>query len=78
MDLNQCKCKRRNVEEFRRRSLTGPTTSYPPQPGMRKAPIRVEYAVINLDTLQEFDGTEVTPEALRSRGLVRKQGLVSD
>ncbi|MGH9280902.1 MAG: 50S ribosomal protein L15 [Acidimicrobiales bacterium] len=41
-----------------------------------KNPFRVEYAVINLDTLQAFDGTEVTPETLRARGLVRKQGLV--
>jgi large subunit ribosomal protein L15 len=41
-----------------------------------KNPFRVEYAVINLDTLERFDGNEVTPDALRSRGLVRKQGLV--
>ena len=41
-----------------------------------KNPFRVEYAVVNLDVLQAFDGNEVTPEALRSRGLVRKQGLV--
>ena len=39
-------------------------------------PFRVEYAVINLDTLQNFDGTEVNPDALRARGLVRKHGLV--
>jgi large subunit ribosomal protein L15 len=34
---------------------------------------RVEYAVVNLDTLGEvFDaGSEVTPELLRERGLVR-------
>ncbi len=41
-----------------------------------KNPFRVEYAVINLDALQAFEGTEVTPDALRARGLVRKQGLV--
>ena len=37
-------------------------------------PFRVEYAVVNLDTLAEvFDaGSEVTPEVLRERGLVRK------
>ncbi|GMV20869.1 MAG: 50S ribosomal protein L15 [Vicinamibacterales bacterium] len=36
-------------------------------------PFRVEYAVINLDTLEEvFDaGSDVTPEVLRERGLVR-------
>jgi large subunit ribosomal protein L15 len=37
-------------------------------------PFRVEYAVVNLDTLAEvFDaGTAVTPELLRERGLVRE------
>jgi large subunit ribosomal protein L15 len=42
-------------------------------------PFRVEYAVVNLDTLAEvFDaGTAVTPELLRERGLVReKRALV--
>src|SRR2546429_5967786 len=36
-------------------------------------PFRVEYAVVNLDTLGEvFDaGSEVTPDLLRERGLVR-------
>ena len=36
-------------------------------------PFRVEYAVVNLDTLAEvFDaGSSVTPELLRERGLVR-------
>jgi len=41
-----------------------------------KNPFRVEYAVVNLDTLQNFDGDEVTPEALRAKGLVHKHGLV--
>jgi large subunit ribosomal protein L15 len=41
-----------------------------------KNPFRVEYAVINLDTLQAFEGDEVNPDTLRARGLVRKQGLV--
>ena len=37
-------------------------------------PFRVEYAVVNLDTLAEvFDaGSAVTPELLRQRGLVRE------
>ncbi len=37
-------------------------------------PFRVEYAVVNLDTLAEvFDaGSSVTPEVLRERGLVRQ------
>ena len=36
-------------------------------------PFRVEYAVVNLDTLAEvFEaGTAITPEVLRERGLVR-------
>jgi large subunit ribosomal protein L15 len=36
-------------------------------------PFRVEYAVVNLDTLAEvFDaGSAVTPEVLRERGIVR-------
>jgi large subunit ribosomal protein L15 len=41
-----------------------------------KNPFRVEYNVINLDTLQEFEGDVVTPETLRARGLVHKHGLV--
>ena len=42
-----------------------------------KNPFRVEYHVINLDTLDAFDaGSEVDPAALRAKGLVAKQGLV--
>ena len=41
-----------------------------------KNPFRVEYAVVNLDVLEAFDGLEITPEALRAKGLVAKQGLV--
>lgn len=41
-----------------------------------KNPFRVEYAVINLDTLEGFEGDDVNPDTLRARGLVRKQGLV--
>src|SRR4029450_8276789 len=39
-------------------------------------PFRVEYAVVNLDTIAErFDaGTDVTPELLREHGLVGKTG----
>jgi large subunit ribosomal protein L15 len=39
-------------------------------------PFRVEYVVVNLDTLEEFEGTEVSPETLRAKGLVHKHGLV--
>ena len=41
-----------------------------------KNPFRVEYAVVNLDTLDSMEGDEITPETLRARGLVHKQGLV--
>jgi large subunit ribosomal protein L15 len=39
-------------------------------------PFRVEYAVVNLDTLEAFDGDEITPDTLRAKGLVHKHGLV--
>ena len=40
-------------------------------------PFRVEYHVVNLDTLESFDaGSEVSPATLRARGLVAKRGLV--
>lgn len=40
-------------------------------------PFRVEYHVVNLDTLEEFSGgTEIGPEELREQGLVAKRGLV--
>jgi large subunit ribosomal protein L15 len=40
-------------------------------------PFRIEYVVVNLDTLETFDaGTEIDPGVLRSRGLVAKRGLV--
>jgi large subunit ribosomal protein L15 len=42
-----------------------------------KNPFRVEYAVVNLDTLAGFGaGSTVDPETLRDRGLVAKRGLV--
>jgi large subunit ribosomal protein L15 len=40
-------------------------------------PFRVEYHVVNLDTLEAFTGgDEINPDELRARGLVAKQGLV--
>ena len=40
-------------------------------------PFRVEYHVVNLRTLEEFEGgNEVSPETLRAQGLVAKRGLV--
>jgi large subunit ribosomal protein L15 len=39
-------------------------------------PFRIAYVVVNLDALEAFEGDEITPETLRSRGLVHKRGLV--
>ena len=42
-----------------------------------KNPFRIEYHVVNLSTLDGFDANaEVSPDTLRARGLVAKQGLV--
>jgi large subunit ribosomal protein L15 len=41
-----------------------------------KNPFRVEYNVVNLDVLERMEAPEVTPDTLRSAGLVHKQGLV--
>jgi large subunit ribosomal protein L15 len=41
-----------------------------------KNPFRVEYTVVNLDTLASVEGDEVTPDSLRHAGLVHKHGLV--
>ena len=41
-----------------------------------KNPFRVEYVVVNLDTLEAFEGAVVSPETLREKGLVPKHGLV--
>ncbi|MHB1536406.1 MAG: 50S ribosomal protein L15 [Acidimicrobiales bacterium] len=41
-----------------------------------KNPFRVEYNVINLDTLEEAPGETISPETLRQAGLVHKHGLV--
>jgi len=48
----------------------------PKQPGFRP-PNRVEYTVVNLDTLDDFEaGATIDGELLRSKGLVRKKGPV--
>src|ERR1700689_5263084 len=41
-----------------------------------KNPFRVEYTVVNLDTLAAVEGDTVTPDTLRAAGLVHKHGLV--
>lgn len=42
-----------------------------------KNPNRVEYTVINVERLADFDaGSEVTPETIREAGLVNKRGLI--
>jgi large subunit ribosomal protein L15 len=41
-------------------------------------PFRVEYSVVNLDTLEERfeEGTTITPELLRERGIAPGKGLI--
>ena len=39
-------------------------------------PFRVEYGVINLDTLEAFTGDDVNPSSLLKQGLVSKNDLV--
>jgi large subunit ribosomal protein L15 len=52
------------------------TRRTPKSKGFRN-PFRVEYTVINLDGLEDFEaGSEVTPDSLRQKGLVHKHGLV--
>src|ERR1700722_3673239 len=41
-----------------------------------KNPFRIEYNVINLDTLQDAERDVVSPDTLRQVGLVHKHGLV--
>jgi large subunit ribosomal protein L15 len=53
-----------------------PLTRRTPKAKGFKNPFRVEYAVVNLDTLQDFDGDDINPETLRAKGLVHKHGLV--
>ena len=57
----------------------GQTTLSRRTPKMKgfKNPFRIEYTVINLDHLGDYEaGSEITPETLRARGLVHKHGLV--
>jgi large subunit ribosomal protein L15 len=41
-----------------------------------KNPFRVEYAIVNLETLEQLGTSEVNPDVLREVGLVAKKGLV--
>jgi large subunit ribosomal protein L15 len=47
-----------------------------PKLGGFNNPFRVEYQAVNLDTIEGSGLTEVTPEALRAKGLVSKGALV--
>ncbi len=67
---------RNNIKPGFEGGQTPLTRRLPKLPGFRN-PFRVEYAVVNLDALEGFEsGSRVDPEALRSRGLVAKRGLV--
>ena len=39
-------------------------------------PFRIAYAPINLDTLEELKESEITPDVLKSHGLIKKQAHV--
>src|SRR3954447_23742053 len=39
-------------------------------------PFRVEYGVINLDTLEAFEGDDANPSSLLAKGLVSKNDLI--
>ena len=39
-------------------------------------PFRVEYTVVNLDTLEAFESEDVNPQSLREKGLIHKHGLL--
>src|SRR3954464_10502153 len=41
-----------------------------------KNPFRVEYLPVNLDALAAVEGSDITPEVLRAKGLLHKHGLV--
>jgi large subunit ribosomal protein L15 len=44
-----------------------------PKRGFRNAPFKKEYAIVNIDTLNIFEAqTEVTPELLLEKGIVKK------
>ena len=67
---------RSNVKPGFEGGQTPLTRRVPKAKGFRN-PFRVEYHVVNLDTLEDFDaGSTVDPDTLRERGLVAKRGLV--
>jgi len=67
---------RANVKPGFEGGQTPLTRRVPKAKGFRN-PFRVEYHVVNLDTLEGNDfGSVVDPDALRDRGLVAKRGLV--
>jgi large subunit ribosomal protein L15 len=41
-----------------------------------KNPFRVEYGVVNLDTLEAFEGDDINPSSLLAKGLVSKNDLI--
>ena len=64
------------VPRARRPAVPSPSRSRVPKLKGFRNPFRVEYQVVNLDTLQESDLDEVSPETLLSKGLVSKGSLV--
>jgi large subunit ribosomal protein L15 len=51
------------------------TQRIPKLKGFRN-PFRIEYSIVNLDTISKLDETSVTPELLYSHGIVPKKCLI--
>ena len=47
-----------------------------PKRGFNNEEFRTEYAIVNLDRLCLLEEKEISPEVLRARGIVKKNGLV--
>ncbi len=48
-----------------------------PKKGFSNAPFKTRYNVINIRDLERFDaGTEITPEVVREKGLVKRDGPI--
>ncbi len=65
---------RQHQARLRRRPAAA-QAAHPEAEGVQE-PVPGGVHVVNLDTLEGFDGTVVTPETLRAAGLVHKHGLV--
>lgn len=47
-----------------------------PKRGFNNAEFRTEYAIVNLEHLSLLEEKEISPETLRARGFVKKNGMI--